>query len=309
MKKIVFLDAASLGAVGFEPIAALGDLVCYPVSSPEESLERVRDAQIIIVNKVRVTGELMDAAPGLELICEAATGVNNIDLEAARKRGIPVRNVAAYSTDSVVQITFCQILSLVCRTGSLDREVKDGSYSRSNLFTDPSYLLSELSGKTIGIIGMGAIGTRVAKIAETFGMKVIYFSTSGTSHCKEYPSVPLDELLGVSDIVSVHCPLNGRTAGLIGAAELHSMKSSAIIINMARGGIIDEQALSDAVGDGTISAAAVDVFTEEPLSEDNPLLHCARPDSLLLSPHIAWASIEARNRLVQGIANNIMSIL
>ena len=303
--KIVFLDADTLGNTSLDPIKALGELVCYPDSSQEEALDRVSDAEILIVNKVKVTSALMDAATNLRLICEAATGVNNIDLEAAGERGIPVRNVAGYSTDSVAQLTFCQILSLICGADRFDREVKDGSYSRSGMFTDVSQPFSELSGKTLGIIGMGTIGSRVAGIARAFGMEVIYYSTSGTSHCTEYPSVTLDELLTTSDVVSLHCPLNERTRGLIGMRELGMMKPTAIIANAARGGIIDEQALSDAVGSGIIAGAAVDVFTSEPVPESHPLLHCSRPDRLRLTPHVAWASSEALDRLVKGIADNI----
>ncbi|MCR5547192.1 MAG: hydroxyacid dehydrogenase [Bacteroidales bacterium] len=303
--KIVFLDASTLGSTSLEPIRQLGDLVTYPTSTPEEAMQRVGDAEILIINKVRVTDGLMAAAPKLRLICESATGVNNIDLKAAERRGIPVKNVAGYSTDSVVQLAFTQILALMSGPERFDAEVKDGTYSRSGLFTDVSCPFTELAGKTMGIIGMGTIGSRVAKVAEAFGMKVIYFSTSGTSHYTDYPSVSLDVLLGSADVVSIHCPLNERTAGLIGRDGLAKMKASAVIVNMARGGIVDEAALSEAVGNGSIAGAAFDVFSTEPIPEDNPLLHCARPDRLRLTPHIAWASSEALERLVDGIAANI----
>jgi len=303
--KIVFLDAATLGGTSLEPIAVLGELVTYPTSTPEEALQRVADAEVLIINKVRVTDELMSAAPHLKLICESATGVNNIDIEAAGRRGIPVRNVAGYSTDSVVQLAFTQILALVSDPERFDKEVKDGSYSRSGLFTDVSKPFTELAGKTMGIIGMGNIGSRVASVAAAFGMKVVYYSTSGTSHCTDYPSISLEELLSTADVVSIHCPLNGRTAGLIGRQQLAMMKPSAILVNMARGGIVDEAALSEAVGNGSIAGAAFDVFTTEPLPEDNPLLHCSRPERLRLTPHVAWASSEALDRLVAGIAANI----
>lgn len=306
---IVFLDAATLGDASLDSIRKLGDLVCYPTSSQEEALRRVRDAEILIINKVRVDAGLMDAAPGLKLICESATGVNNIDLEAARERGIPVMNVAGYSTDAVVQLTFTQILNLTCRPGRYDAEVKDGSYTRSGLFTDVSTPFMELAGKTIGIIGMGNIGQRVARIASAFGMRVVYFSTSGTSHCTDYPSVGIEELLRESDVVSIHSPLNERTRNLIGPAELAMMKKSAIIINMARGGIIDESALAEAVGNGTIAGAATDVFTAEPVPADNPLLHCAKPENMAFTPHVAWASKEALDRLVSGLASNIRGYL
>ena len=303
--KIVFLDAATMGQVSFAAIEALGDLVLYQVSSPEEAIHRVKDCDVLIINKVKVTPELMDAAPSLKLICEAATGVNNIDLDHAASKGIPVRNVAGYSTDSVVQSTFMHILSLVGKAPYFDAYVKSGKYSSSGLFTDASRPFFELSGKNMGIIGMGNIGSRVARIAEAFGMNVSYFSTSGTSHCREYPSLPLERLLAESDIVSIHAPYNERTAGLIGAAELALMKPAAYLINMGRGGIVDEQALADAIDAGTIAGAGLDVFVTEPMPMDNPLLHVRHPERLSLAPHVAWASVEARQRLVDLIAENI----
>lgn len=303
--KIVFLDAATMGDVSFAAIERFGELVLYPLSSPDEAIERVADCDVLIVNKVKVTKELMDSAPCLKLICEAATGVNNIDLGYAEQRGIPVRNVAGYSTDSVVQCTFMHILSLVGKVRYFDGYVKDGSYSGSGIFTEAYTAYHELSGKTIGIVGMGNIGSRVARAAEAFGMKVCYFSTSGTSHCKDYPSLPLDDLLRTSDIVSVHAPYNERTAGLIGSGQLRLMKSSAILVNMGRGGIVDENALAEAVDAGTIAGAALDVFVTEPLPQDSPLLHVRHPERFSFSPHIAWASEEARQRLADLIAENI----
>lgn len=303
--KIVFLDAATMGDVSFAAIERFGELTLYPLSSPAEALERVADCNVLIINKVKVTRELIDAAPHLRLICEAATGVNNIDLAYAEEKGIPVRNVAGYSTDSVVQCTFMHILSLVGRSRYFDGYVKDGRYSASGIFTEASSPYHELSGKTIGIIGMGNIGSRVARAAEAFGMKVCYFSTSGTSHCKDYPSLPLDELLRTSDVVSVHAPYNERTAGLIGSAQLSLMKPSAIIVNMGRGGIVDENALAEAVDAGTIAGAALDVFVTEPLPQDSPLMHVSHPERFSFSPHIAWASEEARQRLTDLIAENI----
>ena len=307
--KIVFLDASTLGSASLEPIRKCGELITYPSSTHQQALDRVHDAEVIITNKVVIDEELLEAAPLLKLICEAATGVNNIDLKAAEKRGIPVRNVAGYSTDAVVQLTFALLLQLVCHTGKYDGWIKDGEYSRSPIFTDTSAPFMELSGKTMGIIGMGTIGQKVALIATAFGMKVIYFSTSGTSHCTDYPSVPLEELLTASDVVSIHAPLNERTRGLIGARELAMMKTSAFIINIGRGGIVGEAALADAISNGTIAGAGLDVFVKEPLPADNPLLHTSHPGRLCLTPHIGWASAEAIGRLVAGIAENINSSL
>ena len=306
--KIVFLDAATMGDVSFAPISALGELECYQTSSREESLERVKDAEILIINKILVDKELIDAAPSLRLICEAATGVNNIDLEYAASKGIPVRNAVGYSTDSVVQMTFMMILSLVGKCRYFDDFVKSGEYSCSGLFTNVDRMFFELRGKRLGIIGLGNIGGRVAMVGEAFGMAVSYFSTSGTSHSKDYPSVSLDTLMSESDIISIHAPYNQRTAGLIGETELRMMKPSAYIVNMGRGGIVDEAALAKAIDEGRIAGAGVDVFTAEPLPSDNPLMNVRNLDRLILTPHIGWASTEARQRLVQMIAGNISSI-
>lgn len=303
--KIVFLDAATMGDVSFSPISALGELECFQTSDREEALQRVKDAEVLIINKIKVDKELVDAAPKLRLICEAATGVNNIDLEYAASKGIPVRNAVGYSTDSVVQMTFMMMLSLVGRCRYFDDFVKSGEYSRSGLFTDVSKMFFELRGKRLGIIGLGNIGGNVAKVGEAFGMNVSYFSTSGTSHSKDYPSVDLDTLMSSSDIISIHAPYNERTAGLVGAEQLRKMKSTAYIVNMGRGGIIDEAALAEAIDGGWIAGAGVDVFTAEPLPADNPLLNVRNKDRLILTPHIGWASIEARERLVAMIADNI----
>lgn len=303
--KIAFLDAATMGNVSFEPFERLGDFIRYDRSSPEEARERVRDIDVLLINKVCVDRELIDAAPSLKLICIAATGVNNIDVDYAVSKGIPVRNVAGYSTDSVVQSTFMHILSLVGGAPYFDRSVKSGDYSRSGMFTDPNWNWWELAGKTIGIVGLGNIGKKVACIAEAFGMKVCYYSTSGTGHCKDYPCLSLEELLRTSDIVSVHAPLNERTLNLIGEAELAMMKPSAYLVNMGRGAIIVEDALARAVDEGVIAGAGIDVFVKEPIPEDHPYLQMKHPERMRLAPHVAWASIEARQRLVGIMADNI----
>ena len=302
---MVFLDAATMGDVSFAPLERLGSLLCYDSSTPEEALERVSDCDVLIVNKVRVTPELIDAAHDLKLICETATGVNNIDIEYAAKKGIPVRNVAGYSTPTVAQATFMHILSLVGSAPYFDDAVKSGRYSASGMFTDVSVNWWELAGKTIGIIGMGNIGRKVAQIAEAFGMNVCYFSTSGTSHCKDYPSLPLEQLLAQADIVSVHAPLNERTDALIGEKELAMMKPSAYIVNMGRGGIVVEEALVKAVDEGVIAGAALDVYSVEPLPEDSCYLKARHPERFRFAPHVAWASEEARARLLGMVAENI----
>ena len=305
--KIIFLDAATMGDTSFEPIARLGELVCYESSTPEQALERVQDCDVLIVNKVKVTPQLIDAAKNLKLICESATGVNNIDIDYAAAKGIPVRNAVGYSTTTVVQATFMHILTLVSKAPYFDDCVKSGRYSQMGMFTDVSQDWWELSGKTIGIIGMGNIGSRVAKVAEAFGMNVCYFSTSGTSHNKEYPSVTLEELLKNSDIVSIHAPLNERTSGLIGEKELKLMKSSAYLINMGRGGIAVEEDLAKAVDEGVIAGAGLDVYVTEPLPADNCFLRMSHPERMSLAPHVGWASQQARERLMAQVAQNIES--
>jgi len=303
--KIAFLDAATMGNVSFEPFERLGDFVRYESSTPEEARERVRDLDVLLINKVMVDKDLIDSAPNLKLICIAATGVNNIDVEYAASKGIPVRNAVGYSTDSVVQTTFMHILSLVGGAPYFDSSVKSGSYSRSGMFTDPNWNWWELAGKTIGIIGMGNIGSKVAKIAEAFGMNVCYYSTSGTGHCKDYPCLSLEELLRTSDIVSVHAPLNERTKNLIGKEQLAMMKPSAYLVNVGRGAIIVEEDLAQAVDEGIIAGAGIDVFVTEPLPDNHPYLNMAHPERMRFSPHIAWASIEARDRLIGIMAENI----
>ena len=303
--KIVFLDAATLGDVSFEPFERLGEFVKYDNSTPQEALERVKDVDVLLSNKVLVNKELIDAAENLKLICISATGVNNIDVEYAASKGIPVRNVVGYSTDSVAQTSFMHILSLVGGCPYFNHSVKSGEYSRSGMFTDPKWNWWELAGKTIGIIGMGNIGQKVAGIAEAFGMKVCYYSTSGTSHCKEYPSLPLEQLLAESDIVSIHAPLNDKTLNLIGRKELELMKPTAYLINAGRGAIVVEKELADAVDEGVIAGAGMDVFVTEPIPEDHPYLTMRHPERMSVSPHTAWASIEARKRLVELMAVNI----
>lgn len=303
--KIVFLDAATMGDVSFEPFERLGDFIAYPGSTVQEARERIRDADVLMINKILVDKDLIDAAPALKLICISATGVNNIDVDYATSKGIPVRNVAGYSTDSVAQSTFMHILSLIGGAPYFDRSVKSGSYSRSGMFTDPNWNWWELAGKTIGIIGLGNIGKKVARIAEAFGMKVCYYSTSGTGHCKEYPCLSLDELLRQADVVSVHAPLNERTQNLLGAREFSLMKPTAYVVNMGRGAIIVEKDLADAVDNGVIAGAGLDVFVQEPIPENHPYLTMRHPERMRLAPHVAWASVEARTRLVGMMAENV----
>ena len=303
--KIVFLDAATMGTTPLTAIDRLGEFERYDNSTAEEARERVRDADVAIVNKVIVDQAFLDAAPRLKLVCEAGTGMDNIDAELCRRRGVAVRNVPSYSTDAVTQHTWMLILALAGRIFHYDSYVKDGRYTRARLHTDSDHPYTGLTGKTIGIVGMGAIGQKVASIAKVFGMKVIYYSTSRTSHCTDYPSVPLGTLLREADVVSIHAPYNEKTAGLIDYEGICLMKPTAFLVNTGRGGIAVEADLARAIDEGRIAGIGIDVFVKEPLQEGSPLLHTLHPERIILTPHVAWASEETRQRLADEIARNI----
>lgn len=303
--KIVFLDAATMGDASMAEIAALGELVCYPSSTAEEARERAADADVVIVNKIRVDAAFLDACPRIRLVCEAGTGINNIDTDLCGQRGIVVRNVAGYSTDSVAQITWMHILNLAGLAFHYNAYARDGRYSTGSIHVDADHPFTELRGKTLGIVGMGAIGQKVAAIGTAFGMDVIYYSTSGTAHCRDYPAVPLERLLRESDVVSIHAPLNERTSGLIDYEGLCKMKPTAFLVNTGRGGIAVEEDLVRAVDEGRIAGIGIDVYLKEPLPAGHPYLKAKHPERILLSPHIAWYSHEARARLAHEMAENI----
>lgn len=309
MKKIVFLDAATLGAVeNIDVFSQFGEYVKYDFTASEERVERVKGADIVISNKVMIDKSVIDSCPTLKLICVAATGMNNVDLAYAAERGIAVKNVAGYSTDSVAQITFSLVLELLSHTAQFDNYVKT-EYAGSRSFTCMKYEYSEIAGKRYGIIGLGTIGRRVAAIASAFGAEVVYYSTSGANNNSEYRRVELDELLTSCDIVSVHSPLNDKTNNLIDYNKLSLMKPTSIIVNVGRGGIVNEADLARALDANLIAGAGVDVFCKEPVLADNPLLKVRNSDKLVMTPHIAWASREARYRLVNMIVDNIKSFL
>ncbi len=310
MLKIVFLDAQTLGSdISLAPVSDLGDYVSYPFTKPEDVLSRIAGFDVVITNKVWMGKEQIDASPALKLICVAATGTNNVDTAYAASKGIPVRNAVDYSTESVTQVTWMHILNLVGKARYFDDYVKDGSYSASGCFTNATVPFFELRGKTYGTVGLGNIGSRVSAVAEAFGMKVLYYPTSGKPHSDRYEAdTDLDSFLSRCDVVSVHCPLNERTNGLIGYEQLTRMKRSAVIVNMGRGGIVVEADLARALDEGLIAGAATDVFTKEPLPSGHPYLKMQHPERLLLTPHIGWASREARICLVDKIAANIKDI-
>lgn len=302
---IVFLDEYSLGGADLTAIRALGNYTGYETTPREEVIDRCREADVVITNKVVFKRETMQALPRLRLICVAATGMNHIDLEAAAELGIEVRNARGYSTHSVAETTLGAAIALRRHAVYYDRYVKSGDYSASGRNYHFSYPNHQLYGSCWGIVGLGAIGHEVARLATAFGCEVRYTSTSGVVREEPYPALPLGELLAWADVVSVHSPLTPATRGLIGAAQLAAMKPSGLIINVARGGIVDETALAAALDAGRIAGAALDVFTHEPPAADNPLLHLKDPDRLLLSPHNAWSPVEAIRVLVELIADNI----
>ena len=302
--KIVFLDEYSVCGRDLSSIKRWGDYTGYETTSPEEVLEKSKDAEIIISNKVVLDAKTIASLPCLRLICVAATGMNNIDLNAAAEHGVEVRNAVGYSTYAVAETTLSSALALLREVTYYDNYFKSGAYASSERIFNFDRPTAQLRGKRWGIIGMGNIGREVARLAEAFGCEVSYYSTSGVERKEAYPSLELEELLRSSDVVSIHCPLNDRTRSLIGAEQLALMKPSAILINVARGGIVDEAALADALNEGRLRGAALDVFTSEPLRE-SPLYTLRDPYRLLASPHNAWSPVEAIDRLIGCIEQNI----
>ena len=304
MKKIVFLDEYSIAGRSLDSITSLGEYTAYENTTKEQVVERLKGADVAITNKVVIDGDAMRQLPDLKLICVAATGMNNVDLESAKELGIEVRNAVGYSTTSVAETTLASALALARNIVYFDEYFHDGRYSKADRAFCYDRFTFEIRGKRWGIVGLGNIGREVARLASAFGCEVRYFSTSGAKRQEEYPAMELDELLEWSDIVSVHSPLNERTRGLIGIEELKRMKPTSIIINVARGGIIDESALAEALDKGYVSAAALDVFSVEPL-RTSPLYDIKDRYRLLASPHNAWSAAEAIDRLIECVAENI----
>lgn len=304
--KIVFLDAMSLGSdLDLSGFDALGEVVKYDYSTKEETAERVRDAEVIVVNKVEMCEETLKNAVNLKLICVTATGTNNLDKDYLDQRGIAWRNVAGYSTESVAQHTFALLFYLLEHLPYYDDYVKSGKYINDKSFTHFSKIFHELHGMTWGIIGLGAIGRRVADLAKAFGCHVIYYSASGRKPQEGYEQVDFTTLLKTSDIVSIHAPLTEATMGLMDKEAFAKMKKTAILLNVGRGPIIVEEDLKEALDNGEIAAAGLDVLSVEPMTEDNPLLEVKEKDRLVITPHIAWASVEARNYLMDIILGQI----
>lgn len=308
--KLVFLDTKTIGEdIDLSAYDALGEVVKYGFSTLEEIPERVKDADVLIVNKIAINEQTIGNAKNLKLVCVTATGTNNLDKEYLKKRGIAWRNVAGYSTESVTQHTFALLFYLLEKIRYYDDYVKDEKYINDTVFTHFAEHFNEVNGKTWGIIGLGTIGRRVADIAKAFRARVIYYSASGSPAQEGYEQVDFETLLTTSDIVSVHAPLNEYTKDLMDREAFAKMKKTAIFLNLGRGPIVVEQDLYEALETGEIAAAGLDVLCEEPMSETNPLAKIKDSKKLIITPHIAWASVEARNRLMQIIAGQIREFL
>lgn len=307
---IVFLDVKTIGQVpNLDKLEEFGELTSYQTTHPDQTAERIQHADIVITNKVVLDEELISSAKKLKLICVAATGMNNVDLKAAEEKNIPVKNVEDYASQSVAQGTFAMILHLLYNLPYYDHYVKSGEYSESEIFTNVERTFREISGKQFGIIGLGNIGSQVARIAEAFGAEVVYYSTSGKNTDQPYRQLSLKEILQTSDIISIHAPLNENTNNLLDYERLTWMKSTAFLINTGRGGIVNEADLARALDENRLAGAGLDVFEQEPVDPQNPLLNIKNKDKLVLTPHMTWSSIEARTELVEGIKENIEQFL
>ena len=304
--KIVFLDAKTIGDdISLDAFDAIGEVVKYDFSTPEQAYERTKEADVVVINKVTINEESIGGADHLKLVCVTATGTNNLDKDYLKERGIEWRNVAAYSTESVAQHTFALLFYLLEKLHYYDNYVKSEKYVGDVTFTHFANVFHELSGKTWGIVGLGNIGRRVAEIAKLFGCKVIYYSTSGKNNNADYERVDFEELLTQSDVVSVHAPLDENTKNLFDKNAFAKMKKEAIFINVGRGPIVVEEDLVDALNNDEIAAAGLDVLRVEPMSVDNPLKNFKDSNRLIITPHIAWASVEARTRLMDIVCQNI----
>lgn len=309
--KIVILERNSVGTdVSVDCISDFGEVTIYRNTvTIDEVRERVKDADIVIANKSPLNEETLKDAPNVKLICEFATGFDNCDLAYCKSRGIKVTNVVDYCTGMVAQHTFTLALTLSQKLFHYDTYVKSGEYSAQDRFSNFDLPFLELEGKTWGIVGMGNIGRRVAKIAAAFGCKVIFHSVTGKSTCTDYPQVDKDTLLRESDFLSLHCPLSEISKNFIDAEALKKMKNTAILINVARGKVVNNADLYDALVSGEIAAAGLDVVENEPLELSNPLSKLKDSNQLIITPHLAWASVEARTRCVQGAYENIAAFL
>lgn len=301
--KLAILDAATLGeGLDFGVLDRFGEVVRYESSTPDEVRTRMADADILLINKIKINADNLAAAKRLKLICIFATGYDNVDIAACRAAGVAVCNVKGYSTHSVAQLTVLMALTLTEKLGAYTAAVTSGEYQKSGVANKLSPIYHELCGKTWGIVGAGAIGTQVARVAGALGCRVLAYKRTPTD---ALCCVPLDELLEKSDIVSLHTPLNDGTRGLIGARELARMKPDAILINVARGAVTDEAAVAEAVLSGKLGGFACDVYSTEPFGDAHPFARLVGLDNVLLTPHMAWGALEARVRCLDEVAKNI----
>lgn len=308
--KIVILERKSVGMdVDVSMFERLGTLEVYESTEKEQIAERVKEADVIIANKAPLNEETIGGAEKVKLICEFATGYDNIDIPYCSKRGIKVANATDYSTHTVAQHTFALAFYILEKLHHYDNYVKSGAYAKSSSFTNFDEIFTEIYGKTWGIIGMGNIGKKVAHIAEAFGCNVIFMSASGKSTCTEYKQVDFETLLKESDILSLHCPLTDRTKYLLNLKAMKKMKKSAVLINVARGQVVNNEELYTALTEGIIAGAALDVVEKEPISVDNPLNKIKDSGKLIITPHIGWASTEARTRCVGEAYKNVEAFL
>lgn len=306
MKKIVFLDTDTLGNdVDLDIFKSFGEVTFHPFTTSEETLERIIDAHIIVTNKVILNESILSQTKNLELICITATGTNNVDLIFAKENKITVKNVEGYSTDSVAEHTFSLLLELLHKTAYYDKFIKSGSYSNHPIFTHLNHSITEIKGKRFGIVGLGNIGKRVAEIAKVFGAEVVYFSTSGKNSNADYTRLDWDQFLQTCDIISIHSPLNVNTLHLFNNEAFSKVKSNLILLNNGRGNIIEEKALVEAIKNNKIKACALDVFEFEPLKSNSVINELFAFENVVLTPHIAWASVEARKILMQKTFQNI----
>lgn len=303
--QIVLLDgyASNPGDLTWEPLKEMGEVTVYDRTQPSEVVERAHDAEIIVTNKVTLTRKTLEQLPNLRLICVLATGYNTIDTLAARDLGITVCNVPAYSTDSVAQMVFAQILNMTNRVAHYARQTREGRWSAAPDFCYWDLPVSELAGKTLGIVGLGHIGAKVASIAREFGMDVFAFTSKNSTALPDYiQKTTLEGLFGVSDILTLHCPLTPDTHELINARTLARMKRGALLVNTGRGPLVNEADVAEALASGQLGGYGADVMCSEPPAADNPLF--AQPNAFI-TPHIAWASVEARQRLLNATFDNI----
>ncbi|MBF7045943.1 D-2-hydroxyacid dehydrogenase [Campylobacter volucris] len=305
--KIVFLDASTLGNVNLDAFKEFGELLVYDMTSKEDVISRIANAEVIVINKIAINKEILDNT-NIKLILQLGTGVDHIDLDYARSKGVVVKNVSGYSTKSVLSHTFALAFAFLNQIPYYDKWSKEGNWTKSEIFTDFSRILHTLTGKKHGIIGLGTIGKEVAKLSCLFGSNVYYYSTSGKNLNNEYKHLSLDELLKTCDLISIHAPLNANTKNLIAKEQLQLLKDEAILINVGRGGIINEKDLAEIMDEKNIKVG-LDVLEVEPMIKNHPLLNIKNKENLIITPHVAWASEESIQNLINRVLNNLKEFI